>query len=235
MFVVVEIAVLIARAARRAGAASRPPALFPLRLLAVVYIDVFRGVPTILVIYLIGFGVPALELSGRSRPTRSCSAGSRSTLCLRRVRRRGLPRRHRVGAPEPARGGALASASPRRQTMRHVVLPQAVRRVVPPLLNDFISLQKDVALVSILGPAGGVPRGADRRRGNFIYTPLVGRGAAVPLRDGPAGALLLDRWEREAPPVSLPSSRSAASRRPTASGRAARHRPGGRPSTRRSR
>ena len=78
----VEIAVLVARPRGRARRARRaPPALFPFRLLAASYTDIFRGLPVILVVYLIGFGVPGLELSGRARPTRSCSAASRSTLC----------------------------------------------------------------------------------------------------------------------------------------------------------
>ena len=94
------------------------------------------------------------------------------------------------------RAAALAGGLTEAQTMRHVVLPQAVRRVAPPLLNDFISLQKDVALVSILGPLEAFRVAQIEASANFIYTPLVAAAAlylcvTVPL------ALLLDRWERK--------------------------------------
>ena len=194
LFVVVEIAVLIVGLIVALARITRPPALFPLRLLAVVYIDVFRGVPTILVVFLIGFGVPALELSGL--PDRPHRAGrDRAHARLRRLRRRGLPRGIESVHPSQ-RAAALAGRPDRAQTMRHVVLPQAVRRVAPPLLNDFISLQKDVALVSILGPLEAFRVAQIEAASNFIYTPLVAAAALylcvmVPL------ALLLDRWERK--------------------------------------
>ena len=86
------------------------------------------------------------------------------------------------------RAAALAVGLTEAQALRHVILPQAVRRVVPPLLNDFISLQKDVALVAILGAAGGVPRRADRRVVELQLHAAGGRGAAVPVRDGAARA-----------------------------------------------
>ena len=93
------------------------------------------------------------------------------------------------------RAAALAGGLTETQTMRHVVLPQAVRRVAPPLLNDFISLQKDVALVAILGPLEAFRVDQIEAASNFIYTPLVAAAllylcVTVPL------ALLLDRWER---------------------------------------
>ena len=107
--------------------------------------------------------------------------------------------------------------------MRHVILPQAIRRVLPPLLNDFISLQKDVALVSILGPLEAFRVAQIDASSNFNYTPLVAAGAAVRVRDDPAGAR---RRPHAAPPALAfgvggagvtPCSRCAASPRPTAS------------------
>jgi len=93
------------------------------------------------------------------------------------------------------RAAALASGLTEGQALRHVVLPQAIRRVAPPLLNDFISLQKDVALVSILGPLEAFRVAQIEAASNFIYTPLVAAAllylcVTVPL------ARLLDRWER---------------------------------------
>jgi polar amino acid transport system permease protein len=193
LFVVVEIAVLIVGLVVALARISRLPALFPLRLLAVVYINVFRGVPTILVVFLIGFGVPALELSGL--PTDPVVLGGIAlTLAysayVAEVYRAGIESVH-----PSQRAAALAGGLTEGQAMRHVVLPQAVRRVAPPLLNDFISLQKDVALVSILGPLEAFRVAQIEAAANFIYTPLVAAAllylcVTVPL------ALLLDRWER---------------------------------------
>ncbi len=172
----------------------RAPALFPLRILAVVYTDVFRGIPTILLVYLIGFGIPALALSGL--PTEPVVLGGIAlTLSygayVSEVYRAGLQSVHRG-----QRDAGLAIGLTESQTMRHVILPQAVRRVGPPLLNDFIALQKDVALISILGVAGEAFRVAQiQAASDFNYTPLIAAALlylaiTIPL------ARLLDRWER---------------------------------------
>jgi polar amino acid transport system permease protein len=125
------------------------PALAPIKLLAVVYTDVFRGTPTLLVILLVGFGLPALQLQGT--PTDLFWLGVIA-----------LTLSYGAYVAEVIRAGILSVhpsqwASSRSlgltygQTLRHVVLPQALRRVMPPLLNDFVSLQKDTALVSTVG------------------------------------------------------------------------------------
>ena len=150
---------------------SRMPALFPLRLLATVYTDVMRGVPVILVVYLIGFGIPALGLSGL--PTDPVVLGGIGlALCytayVAEVYRAGLDSVH-----PSQRAGALAVGLTEHQAMRHVIVPQAVRRVVPPLLNDFISLQKDVALVSILGPQEAFRVAQIEAASDFNYTPFL--------------------------------------------------------------
>ena len=101
---VVEVAVLVSRPGRRAGAAQHAPALFPLRMLALVYTDVFRGVPDVLLIYLFGFGVPALDSSGLPEADRARRPRRhRARRSVHGLRRRGLPRRPPVGAPRPAR------------------------------------------------------------------------------------------------------------------------------------
>jgi len=193
LFVIVEICVLVLGLIVALARLTRTPALFPLRLLSAVFVDVLRGVPTILVVYLIGFGIPALMLSGL--PTDPVVLGGIAlTLAysayVGEVYRAGIESVH-----SSQRAAALAVGLTERQALRHVVLPQAIRRVAPPLLNDFISLQKDVALVSILGPLEAFRVAQIEASSNFIYTPLVAAAllylcVTVPL------ARLLDRWER---------------------------------------
>jgi len=193
LFVIVEIAVLALGLVIALARLSRNPALFPLRLLSAIFVDVLRGVPTILVVYLIGFGVPALMLSGL--PTDPVVLGG-IALTLAYSAYVGEVYRAGIESVHPGqRSAALAVGLTEGQALRHVVLPQAIRRVAPPLLNDFISLQKDVALVSILGPLEAFRVAQIEASSNFIYTPLVAAAllylcVTVPL------ARLLDRWER---------------------------------------
>ena len=193
LFVIVEIAVLIVGLLVALARISRAPALFPLRLLSAVFVDVFRGVPTILVIYLVGFGVPALMLDGL--PTDPLVLGG-IALTLAYSAYVGEVYRAGIESVHPSQtAAALAVGLTEAQARRHVVLPQAIRRVAPPLLNDFISLQKDVALVSILGPLEAFRVAQIEASSNFTYTPLVAAAllylcVTVPL------ARLLDHWER---------------------------------------
>ncbi len=171
LFLIVEAFVLVLGLAIALVRTTRAPALFPLRLLATVYTDVLRGIPTILLVYLVGFGVPALELSGvPSDPV--VLGGAALTLSysayVSEVFRAGIDSIH-----PSQRAAALALGLGQRETLRFVVLPQAIRRVVPPLLNDFVSLQKDVALISILGPQEAFRVAQIAASSNFEYTPLV--------------------------------------------------------------
>ena len=171
LFLAVEAVVLVAGLVVAICRISRMPALFPLRLLATVFTDVMRGVPVILVVYLIGFGIPALGISGL--PTDPVVLGGIAlALCytayVAEVYRAGLDSVH-----PSQRAGALAVGLTEGQAMRHVIVPQAVRRVVPPLLNDFISLQKDVALVSILGPQEAFRVAQIEAASDFNYTPFI--------------------------------------------------------------
>ena len=171
LFLAVEAVVLVLGLLVAICRISRMPALFPLRLLATVYTDVMRGVPVILVVYLIGFGIPALGLSGL--PTDPVVLGGIGlALCytayVAEVYRAGLDSVH-----PSQRAVALAVGLTEHQAMRHVIVPQAVRRVVPPLLNDFISLQKDVALVSILGPQEAFRVAQIEAASDFNYTPFL--------------------------------------------------------------
>lgn len=171
MFVVVELVVLVLGLLIALCRTVHAPILFPLRILAIIYVDVLRGVPTILVVYIVGFGVPALALSGL--PTGAVVLGGAALgMCyaayVSEVFRAGIESIH------PSQGAAaLALGLTSAQALRHVILPQAVRRVVPPLLNDFISLQKDVALVSILGPQEAFRVAQIFEASQFNFTPLI--------------------------------------------------------------
>lgn len=203
VFLIVEVAVLALGLIVALVRTSISPAMFPLRLLAVLYADIFRGIPTILLVYLVGFGVPALANStaeGSSTlswlPTEPVVLGAIAlTLSygayVSEVYRAGLRSVH-----PGQRDAALAIGLTERQAMRHVVIPQAVRNVGPPLLNDFISLQKDVALISIIGVTGEAFQVAQiQASSDFNYTPLLCAAVlymavTIPL------ARMLDRWDR---------------------------------------
>jgi polar amino acid transport system permease protein len=171
LFCAVEVAVLAVGLVIALLRTSRAPALFPLRLLATVFVDLLRGIPTVLVVFLFGFAIPALGLTGVPTST-LVLAGIALTLSysayVSEVYRAGIESVH-----PSQRAAALAVGLTPRQATRHVVLPQAIRSVLPPLLNDFISLQKDVALVSILGPLEAFRVAQIEAAQNFIYTPLV--------------------------------------------------------------
>jgi len=147
---------------------STSPALFPVRALAVIYTDLFRGIPTILVVLMICFGVPALQLRG---VTNSLFWLALVALVLSygayvaEVFRAGIESIH---PSQVASADSLGLS--RAQAMRFVVLPQAVRRVVPPLLNDFVSLQKDTALVATVGVVEALNSAQVYANFNFNYT-----------------------------------------------------------------
>jgi polar amino acid transport system permease protein len=153
----------------------RSPALFPLRALAVVYTDVLRGVPVILLVFLIGFGIPAL---GLSRTWADPVIWGTVTLVLSysayvsEVIRAGIESVH-----ESQRAAARSLGMTSRQTMSSVVLPQAFRRIVPPLMNSFVSLQKDVALVSLIGPVEILRQASIDKAKTANFTPYVAAAA----------------------------------------------------------
>jgi polar amino acid transport system permease protein len=204
VFLVVEVVVLVLGLAVALVRTARAPALFPLKLLAVGYTDLFRGIPTILLVYMIGFGVPAIalgEAEDGSRPldwlpTEPVVLGGIALALsygayVAEVYRAGINSVHRS-----QRDAALAVGLTERQALRHVIVPQAVRRVGPPLLNDFIALQKDVALIAIIGVAGEAFRVAQiETASTFNYTPLVAAALLYLCITIPM-ARLLDRWER---------------------------------------
>jgi polar amino acid transport system permease protein len=147
------------------------PVFFPLRALAIVYTDFFRGIPTILLIFILGFGVPALGLSGI--PTTAVFWATAALIIIysayvAEVYRAGIESVH------PSQDAAARSLGlTRGQSLRYVVVPQAVRRVIPPLLNDFIGLQKDTALVALIGPVEAFRQAQIDTSATFNFTPYV--------------------------------------------------------------
>ena len=192
LFLVVEVLVLVLSLLVAIVRSSRGSVLFPFRLLSTVYADLFRGIPTILVVYLIGFGVPALSIPGVPNDPIVLAA---IALTLSYVAYVSEVFRAGIDSVHPGqRGAALAVGLSRTQAMRYVILPQAVRNVVPPLLNDFISLQKDVALVSVLGIVEAFRVAQIDAASTFNYTPLLAAASLYVLVTVPL-ALVLDHLQ----------------------------------------
>jgi polar amino acid transport system permease protein len=171
MFLVAEVAILAFSLLLAVIRALRGPAFFPLRTLTVVYIDVMRGIPIILIILLLGFGIPALDLPGvpRSRLFWGLTALVLSySAYTAEVYRAGIESVH-----ESQRMSARALGLTQWQALQYVLVPQAVRNVVPALLNGFVSLQKDVALVYILGIREAVREAQIYNARTFNYTGYV--------------------------------------------------------------
>ena len=150
----------------------RGPVLFPLRVLAAAYTDLFRGLPFIIVLYLIGFGVPTIMntripvvVLGVVAVTLTYSS------YVAEVLRAGIEAVH-----PSQRLAARALGLGYVQTLRRVVLPQAVRKVTPPLMNDFISMQKDVGLISILGAIDAIAAARSSASLSYNFTPYVVAG-----------------------------------------------------------
>jgi polar amino acid transport system permease protein len=147
------------------------PVFFPIRAMAVVYTDFFRGVPTVLVIYILGFGAPALQLQGL--PNSELFWG---TVALVLVYSAYVAEVYRAGieSVHPSQVSAARSLGLTRwKALRFVVLPQAVRRVIPPLLNDFIGLQKDTALLALIGVLETFRQSQVDVAGSFNFTPYL--------------------------------------------------------------
>jgi polar amino acid transport system permease protein len=169
IFLIAEVFILVLGLAIAILRSLPGPVFFPIRLLTVAYTDFFRGVPTILVIYLFGFGVPALAISGVPR-----SEFVWGIVALVLVYSAYVSEVYRAGIESihPSQEAAARSLGlSRTKALRFVVVPQAVRRVIPPLLNDFIGLQKDTALVALIGPVEAFRQSQIEVARNFDYTP----------------------------------------------------------------
>jgi polar amino acid transport system permease protein len=172
IFTVSEIFILILALVIAVVRRIPGPVFFPFRLVAVAYTDLFRGVPLILVLYMIGFGVPGLGL-GFVSYLPDVTYGMISLVLVysayvAEVYRAGIESVH-----ESQNAAARSLGLTRWQSLRFVVLPQAIRRVIPPLLNDFIGLQKDTALVSVLGSIEAVRAAQIYSASEFNYASYV--------------------------------------------------------------
>jgi len=200
VMVVCEILILAIGLALAVARTSRSPILFPLRILSAAYTDVFRGLPLLLVILLLGLGVPALRIGGL---TNSVVVWGSAALVLTysayvaEVLRAGIESVHPT-----QRMAARALGMTPTQTTRYVVLPQAIRRVIPPLLNDLVSLQKDSGLISVLGAIDAIKAAGIITATSFNFTPYVTAGVVfvlltIPMaRFADAVSVRIDRQQR---------------------------------------
>ncbi|MDO8144234.1 MULTISPECIES: amino acid ABC transporter permease [unclassified Isoptericola] len=170
---------------------SRLPALFPLRVFTVLYVDVFRGVPVLLVLLLVGFGLPALRLEWL--PVSAAFLGGLAILLtytayLAEIFRAGIESVH------PSQVAAARSLGlTRGQAVRKVVLPQAVRNVSAPVASMLVSLQKDSGLISILGAVDAIRAAQIATTGDYNFTPYVVAGVLFLLISIPL-TRLVDAW-----------------------------------------
>ncbi|HEX3907555.1 MAG TPA: amino acid ABC transporter permease [Mycobacteriales bacterium] len=171
ILVVAEILILLVALLIAAMRTVSGPALFPIRALATIYVDFFRGVPLIVLILLIGFGVPNLHVHWLPKSTLVLGTASlvlAYSAYVAEVFRAGIESVH-----PSQRAAARSLGLSQSKTLRIVVLPQAVRAVLPPLLNDFVGLQKDVGLVSLLGVVDAVQQATILSDSSFNFTPYT--------------------------------------------------------------
>jgi polar amino acid transport system permease protein len=171
VFMIAEVLILILGLVIAVIRQIPGPVFFPFRLVAILYTDLFRGTPLLLVIYIFGFGIPSLGIQGM--PNSIVVWGSAALVLsysayVSEVLRAGIESVH------PSQMMAARSLGLTRwQSLRYVVLPQAVRRVIPPLLNDFVSLQKDTALLAPLGAIEAVRSAQIYTSYRFNFSPYV--------------------------------------------------------------
>ena len=174
VLIVCQILILIVGLTLASVRTLRGPVWFPVRALATGYVDLFRGLPLIICLYLVGFGLPGLRLAGI--PNNPVMLGG---LALVLVYSAYVAEVFRAGI-ESVHPSQLAAATSLglnyRRTMQLVVLPQAARRVTPALLNDFVALQKDCGLISVLGAVDAVRAAQIQVAGTYNFTPYVVAG-----------------------------------------------------------
>lgn len=171
LFVIAEVLILALGLILAVLRSLPGPVFFPVRLLATIYVDIFRAIPGVLVIYLLGFGIPGLGIAGIPVEPFLWAVVALTLLYsayVSEVYRAGIESIH------PSQEAAARSLGlTRLQAFRHVVLPQAFRRVIPPLLNDFIGLQKDTVLVSFIGVVDLFRTAQIKQASTFNFTPYL--------------------------------------------------------------
>ena len=200
IFLVVEAVVLVTALLMAILRSLPGPAFFPIRALAVGYIDLFRGIPTVLVIYTLGFGAPALGENVPKSPFfwAVVSLVLVYTAYVAEVYRAGIESVH-----ESQGAAARSLGLSRWESLRFVILPQAIRRVIPPLLNDFIGLQKDTALVASIGVVEAFRQAQIESSATFNFTPFLATAmlfvlVTIPLARFTDWLIARDRRRRQA-------------------------------------
>jgi polar amino acid transport system permease protein len=169
-----EFFVLIFGLAIAIARTTTSPVLYPLRLIATIYTDIFRGMPLLLVLFLVGLGIPGLRLS--YIPNSAVFLGTIALVLTYSAYVAEVIRAGIEGVNPTQRQAARALGLSHAQTLRHVVLPQALRNVTPPLLNDLVSLQKDSGLISVLGAVDAIRAAGIATAQSFNFTPYVVAG-----------------------------------------------------------
>jgi polar amino acid transport system permease protein len=171
LFCIAEVLILILALAIAVLRSLPGAVLFPVRLMTTIYVDFFRAVPGVLIIYILGFGIPGLGIAGV--PT---DPFFYAVVALTLVYSAYVSEVYRAGiqSVHPSQEAAARSLGLSQfQALRYVVLPQAIRRVIPPLLNDFIGLQKDTVLVSYIGVVEVFRQAQIDEAASFNFTPYV--------------------------------------------------------------
>ena len=171
---IAEFFVLIFGLALAIARTTTSPVLYPLRLVATIYTDIFRGMPLLLVLFLVGLGIPGLRLS--YVPNSAVFLGTVALVLTYSAYVAEVIRAGIEGVNPTQRQAARALGLSHTQTLRHVVLPQAFRNVTPPLLNDLVSLQKDSGLISVLGAVDAIRAAGIETAQSFNFTPYVVAG-----------------------------------------------------------
>ena len=171
LFLIAEVLILVFGLVLAVLRGLPGPVMYPIRLLATVWVDIFRAIPGVLVIYVLGFGIPGLRIPGVPNDPFLWGVVGLTLVYsayVSEVYRAGIESVH------PSQAAAARSLGLTQvQALRHVVLPQAVRRVIPPLLNDFIGLQKDTVLVSFIGVVEIFRQTQIRSSATFNFTPYL--------------------------------------------------------------
>ncbi len=172
LFLIAEVLILVVGLVIAVLRSLPGPVFFPVRVLAIVYTDLFRALPGILIIYILGFGIPGLLIPGVPADPFFWAVVALTLLYsayVSEVYRAGIESIH------PSQAAAARSLGlSQLQALRFVILPQAVRRVIPPLLNDFIGLQKDTVLVSFVGVVEIFRTAQINQSALFNFTPYLG-------------------------------------------------------------
>jgi len=171
LFLVAEVLILVLGLALAILRSLPGPVFFPMRLMATIYTDIFRALPGVLVIYILGFGMPGLGIEAIPKEPFFWAVVSLTLIYsayVSEVYRAGIESIH------PSQEAAARSLGLSRvQSLRYVIVPQAIRRVITPLLNDFIGLQKDTVLVSYVGVVEIFRQSYIKQAANFNFTPYI--------------------------------------------------------------